>query len=99
MLNHISGALKLRRVILVGTWYYISVLTVAFGLSIATDASALEVANGLSVNGLSVNGLSVNGLSVNGLSVNGLSVNGTERSAGLRLEAIVLQDEQVLLIE
>ena len=22
MLNHISGALKLRRVILVGTWYY-----------------------------------------------------------------------------
>jgi hypothetical protein len=41
----------------------------------------------------------VNGLSVNGLSVNGLSVNGTERSAGLRLEAIVLQDEQVLLIE
>jgi hypothetical protein len=68
---------------------YIAVLTVAFGLSIATDASALEVANGLSVNGLSVNGLSVNGL----------SVNGTERSAGLRLEAIVLQDEQVLLIE
>ncbi|MPR12060.1 hypothetical protein [Microvirga tunisiensis] len=58
---------------------YISVLTVAFGLSIATDASALEVANGLSVNGL--------------------SVNGTERSAGLRLKAIVLQDEQVLLIE
>jgi len=73
---------------------YISVLTVAFGLSIATDASALEVANGLSVNGLSVNGLSVNGLSVNGL-----SVNGTERSAGLRLKAIVLQDEQVLLID
>jgi hypothetical protein len=68
---------------------YISVLTVAFGLSIATDASALEVANGLSVNGLSVNGLSVNGL----------SVNGTEKSAGLRLKAIVLQDEQVLLIE
>ncbi|MFL4992510.1 MAG: hypothetical protein ACJ8DV_14630 [Microvirga sp.] len=73
---------------------YISVITVAFGLSIATDASALEVANGLSVNGLSVNGLSVNGLSVNGL-----SVNGTERSAGLRLKAIVLQDEQVLLID
>jgi hypothetical protein len=73
---------------------YISVLTVAFGLSIATDASALEVANGLSVNGLSVHGLSVNGLSVNGL-----SVNGTEKSAGLRLKAIVLQDEQVLLIE
>ena len=68
---------------------YIAVLTVAFGLSIATDASALEVANGLSVNGLSVNGLSVNGL----------SVNGTERSAGLRLKAIVLQDEQVLLID
>jgi hypothetical protein len=68
---------------------YISVLTVAFGLSIATDASALEVANGLSVNGLSVNGLSVNGL----------SVNGTERSAGLRLKAIILQDEQVLLID
>jgi len=68
---------------------YISVLTVAFGLSIATDASALEVANGLSVNGLSVNGLSVNGL----------SVNGTEKSAGLRLKAIVLQDEQVLLVE
>jgi hypothetical protein len=63
---------------------YISVLTVAFGLSIATDASALEVANGLSVNGLSVNGL---------------SVNGTEKSAGLRLKAIILQDEQVLLIE
>src|SRR5215217_6120154 len=93
---------------------YISVLTVAFGLSIATDASALEVANGLSVNGLSVNGLSVNGLSVNGLSVNGLSVNGlsvnglsvnglsvngTEKSAGLSLKAIILQDEQVLLIE
>ncbi|MFL5129230.1 MAG: hypothetical protein ACJ8DD_03730 [Microvirga sp.] len=73
---------------------YISVITVAFGLSIATDASALEVANGLSVNGLSVNGLSVNGLSVNGL-----SVNGTERSAGLRLKAIILQDEQVLLID
>jgi hypothetical protein len=68
---------------------YIAVLTVAFGLSIATDASALEVANGLSVNGLSVNGLSVNGL----------SVNGTERSAGLRLKAIILQDEQVLLID
>jgi hypothetical protein len=68
---------------------YISVLTVAFGLSIATDASALEVANGLSVNGLSVNGLSVNGL----------SVNGTEKSAGLSLKAIILQDEQVLLIE
>ena len=83
---------------------YISVLTVAFGLSIATDASALEVANGLSVNGLSVNGLSVNGLSVNGLSVNGLSVNGlsvngTEKSTGLSLKAIILQDEQVLLIE
>jgi hypothetical protein len=73
---------------------YISVLTVAFGLSIATDASALEVANGLSVNGLSVNGLSVNGLSVNGL-----SVNGTEKSANLSLKAIILQDEQVLLIE
>jgi hypothetical protein len=73
---------------------YISVLTVAFGLSIATDASALEVANGLSVNGLSVNGLSVNGLSVNGL-----SVNGTEKSADLSLKAIILQDEQVLLIE
>jgi hypothetical protein len=68
---------------------YISVLTVAFGLSIATDASALEVANGLSVNGLSVNGLSVNGL----------SVNGTEKSADLSLKAIILQDEQVLLIE
>jgi hypothetical protein len=68
---------------------YISVLTVAFGLSIATDASALEVANGLSVNGLSVNGLSVNGL----------SVNGTEKSANLSLKAIILQDEQVLLIE
>jgi hypothetical protein len=63
---------------------YISVLTVAFGLSIATDASALEVANGLSVNGLSVNGL---------------SVNGTEKSANLSLKAIILQDEQVLLIE
>jgi hypothetical protein len=63
---------------------YISVLTVAFGLSIATDASALEVANGLSVNGLSVNGL---------------SVNGTEKSADLSLKAIILQDEQVLLIE
>jgi hypothetical protein len=73
---------------------YISVLTVAFGLSIATDASALEVANGLSVNGLSVNGLSVNGLSVNRL-----SVNGTEKSANLSLKAIILQDEQVLLIE
>jgi GLTT repeat (6 copies) len=83
---------------------YISILTVAFGLSIATGASALEVANGLSVNGLSVNGLSVNGLSVNGLSVNGLSVNGlsvdgTEKSADLRLKAIILQDEQILLIE
>jgi hypothetical protein len=63
---------------------YISVLTVAFGLSIATDASALEVANGLSVNGLSVNGL---------------SVNGTEKSADLSLKAIILQDEQVLLID
>jgi hypothetical protein len=78
---------------------YISILTVAFGLSIATGASALEVANGLSVNGLSVNGLSVNGLSVNGLSVNGLSVDGTETSADLRLKAIILQDEQILLIE
>jgi GLTT repeat (6 copies) len=78
---------------------YISILTVAFGLSIATGASALEVANGLSVNGLSVNGLSVNGLSVNGLSVNGLSVDGTEKSADLRLKAIILQDEQILLIE
>ena len=73
---------------------YISTLTVAFGLSIATGASALEVANGLSVNGLSVNGLSVNGLSVNGL-----SVDGTEKSADLRLKAIILQDEQILLIE
>jgi hypothetical protein len=73
---------------------YISILTVAFGLSIATGASALEVANGLSVNGLSVNGLSVNGLSVNGL-----SVDGTETSADLRLKAIILQDEQILLIE
>ena len=73
---------------------YISILTVAFGLSIATGASALEVANGLSVNGLSVNGLSVIGLSVNGL-----SVDGTEKSADLRLKAIILQDEQILLIE
>jgi hypothetical protein len=63
---------------------YISILTVAFGLSIATGASALEVANGLSVNGLSVNGL---------------SVDGTEKSADLRLKAIILQDEQILLIE
>jgi GLTT repeat (6 copies) len=78
---------------------YISILTVAFGLSIATGASALEVANGLSVNGLSVNGLSVNGLSVNGLSVNGLSVDGTEKSADLRLKAIIMQDERILLIE
>lgn len=73
---------------------YIPILTVAFGLSIATGASALEVANGLSVNGLSVNGLSVNGLSVNGL-----SVDGTEKSADLRLKAIILQDERILLIE
>ena len=63
---------------------YISILTVAFGLSIATGASALEVANGLSVNGLSVNGL---------------SVDGTEKSADLRLKAIILQDERILLIE
>jgi hypothetical protein len=41
----------------------------------------------------------VNGLSVNGSSVNGLSVNGTEKSIDLRLEAIILQDEQILLIE
>ncbi len=68
---------------------YISVLAVAFGLSIATGARALDTANGLSVNGLSVNGLSVNGL----------SVNGTEQSAELRLKAVVLRDGQVLLIQ
>jgi hypothetical protein len=83
---------------------YISVLTVAFGLSIATEASALDTANGLSVNGLSVNGLSVNGLSVNGLSVNGLSVNGvspngTEESAELEVKAIILQDGHVVPIK
>jgi hypothetical protein len=93
---------------------YVTALTIAFGLSVASGASALEVANGLSVNGLSVNGLSVNGLSVNGLSVNGLSVNGlsvnglsvnglsvngTEKSAALSLKAIVLQDDQVLVIK
>jgi hypothetical protein len=86
----------------------ISALTVALGLSVTFGANALEVANGLSVNslsvnglsvnGLSVNGLSVNGLSVNGLSVNGLSVNGTEKSAELSLKAIILQDDQVLII-
>jgi hypothetical protein len=81
----------------------ISALTIALGLSVASGANALEVANGLSVNGLSVNGLSVNGLSVNGLSVNGLSVNGlsvngTEKSAELSLKAIILQDDQVLII-
>ncbi|MEE1611188.1 hypothetical protein [Microvirga sp. CF3016] len=73
---------------------YISVLAAAFGLLIATGASALDAANGLSVNGLSVNGLSVNGLSVNGL-----SVNGTEQSAEPGLRAIVLQDGQILLIK
>jgi hypothetical protein len=88
---------------------YVTALTIAFGLSVASGASALEVANGLSVNGLSVNGLivnglsvnglSVNGLSVNGLSVNGLSVNGTEKSAALSLKAVVLQDDQVLVIK
>ena len=69
-------------------------LSVAFSVTVASEASALEVANGLSVNGLSVNGLSVNGLSVNGL-----SVNGTERSAGgLSLKAILLQDDQIVAI-
>jgi hypothetical protein len=75
-------------------WSYVSALMIAIGLSVTTDASALEAANGLSVNGLSVNGLSVNGLSVNGLSVNGI-----EKSAGLSLKAIALPDGQVLLIK
>jgi hypothetical protein len=64
-------------------WSYILALTIAFGLSAATNASALEAANGLSVNGLSVNGL---------------SVNGTEKSAELTLKAITLPDGQILLI-
>jgi hypothetical protein len=70
-------------------WSYVSALMIAIGLSVTTDASALEAANGLSVNGLSVNGLSVNGLSVNGI----------EKSAGLSLKAIALPDGQVLLIK
>lgn len=79
----------------------LSALNIALALSVTSGANAREVANGLnvnglSVNGLSVNGLSVNGLSVNGLSVNGLSVNGTEKSADLRLKAIILRDGQVL---
>jgi hypothetical protein len=80
-------------------WSYVSALMIAIGLSVTTDASALEAANGLSVNGLSVNGLTVNGLSVNGLTVNGLSVNGIEKSAELSLKAIALPDGQVLLIK
>jgi hypothetical protein len=58
--------------------------SIAFAITAASGASAVEVANGLSVNGLSTNGL---------------SVNGTEKSADLSLKAIVLQDEQVLVIE
>ena len=65
-------------------WSYVSALMIAIGLSVTTDASALEAANGLSVNGLSVNGLSVNGI---------------EKSAGLSLKAIALPDGQVLLIK
>jgi formylmethanofuran dehydrogenase subunit B len=60
-------------------WSYVSALMIAIGLSVTTDASALEAANGLSVNGLSVNGI--------------------EKSAGLSLKAITLQDGQILLIK
>ncbi|WP_205769497.1 hypothetical protein [Microvirga sp. KLBC 81] len=85
---------------------YIWVLAIALGLSVASGASALEIANGLSTNGLSTNGLSTNGLSTNGLSTNGLSTNGLSTnglstngqddkgavSSGMQLEAAVLRD-------
>ncbi|EIM25445.1 GLTT repeat protein [Microvirga lotononidis] len=77
----------------------ISIFPIALGLSIATGASALEIANGLSTNGLSTNGLATNGLSTNGLSTNGLSTNGHDTtgsvSPGARLEAVILQDGAV----
>jgi hypothetical protein len=50
--------------------------------------SALTVALGLSVT------FGANALEV----ANGLSVNGTEKSAELSLKAIILQDDQVLII-
>jgi hypothetical protein len=54
----------------------VALVTLTLGFSVASGASALEMANGLSTNGLSTNGLSTNGLSTNGLSTNGLSTNG-----------------------
>ncbi len=63
--------------------------SLAFAATAASEASAVETANGLSVNGLSVNGLSTNGV----------TVNGTENPAALSLKAIILRDDQVLAIE
>ncbi len=88
-------------------WTFFSVIAVAFALSAASGASALEIANGLSTNGLSTNGLSTNGLSTNGLSTNGLSTNGLSTngryatgaaSQDLRVGAAILRDGSVILL-
>lgn len=76
---------------------YISALAIMLGLSATSGASALEIANGLSVNGLSVNGLSVNGLSVNGLSVNGRDAKGAV-PLDMQLQAAILQDGTLILL-
>ena len=68
----------------------ISIFAAALGLSVASGANALEIANGLSTNGLSTNGLSTNGLSTNGQDTKG-SV-----AAGTRLDAVILQDGSVV---
>ena len=60
----------------------ISILAVAFGLSVASEANALEVSNGLSTNGLSTNGQDAKGAV----------------ALGMKLEAAILQDGSVILL-
>jgi hypothetical protein len=66
---------------------YISALAIMLGLSAASRASALEIANGLSVNGLSVNGLSVNGRDAKGAV-----------PLDMQLQAAILQDGTLILL-
>ncbi|MGO4572772.1 hypothetical protein [Microvirga sp. 2TAF3] len=76
---------------------YAIILATAIGLSAASGAGALELANGLAFNGLAFNGLAFNGLAFNGLAFNGRAANGAETDAA-QLKAAVLQDGTVVTL-
>lgn len=63
-----------------------AILAIALGLSLATEAGAAVVANGLTLNGLTLNGLTLNGFSTNGLATNGV------KSGATQVKGVVLPD-------